>query len=158
MKLVYCSKTELRWAYLDTASQVDEAFEIPHSPIYYKDIYFHKQSPLDKISLHSRVVSLVVYISWEWKHITYSSVLPYKSDLQFFKITLDVSAAVSLYPGDVVAVIVWLLDLQLPMQSVPITTDVVSSNLYQDGMYISDLWQVDGFLQFPPPIKLTATL
>jgi hypothetical protein len=31
----------------------------------------------------------------------------------------------------VVAVVVWLLDLQLPMQSVPITTDVVSSNLDQ---------------------------
>ena len=30
--------------------------------------------------------------------------------------------------GDVVAVIVWYLDLLLPMQSVPITTDVVSSN------------------------------
>jgi hypothetical protein len=47
-------------------------------------MYFHKQSPLDKISLHSRgegvyrkkkkekldVVSLVVYISWEWKYIS----------------------------------------------------------------------------------------
>ena len=31
--------------------------------------------------------------------------------------------------GAVVAVIVWRLDLQLPMQSVPIATDVVSSNL-----------------------------
>ena len=29
------------------------------------------------------------------------------------------------------AVIVWLSDLQLPMQSVPITNDVVSSNLDQ---------------------------
>jgi hypothetical protein len=29
----------------------------------------------------------------------------------------------------VVVVIVWWLDLQLPMQSVSITTDVVSSNL-----------------------------
>jgi len=28
-------------------------------------------------------------------------------------------------------VIVWLLDLQLPMQSVPITTDVVNANLNQ---------------------------
>jgi len=28
--------------------------------------------------------------------------------------------------GTIVAVIVWLLDLQLPMQSVPNTTDVVS--------------------------------
>jgi hypothetical protein len=30
-----------------------------------------------------------------------------------------------------VAVIVWWFDLQLPMHSVPITTDVVSSNLEQ---------------------------
>ena len=30
--------------------------------------------------------------------------------------------------GAVVAVIVWWLELQLPMQSVPITTDVVSSS------------------------------
>ena len=33
--------------------------------------------------------------------------------------------------GVVVAVIVWWLDLQLPMHSVPITTYVVSSNLDQ---------------------------
>jgi len=33
--------------------------------------------------------------------------------------------------GDVVVVIVLLLDLQLPMQSVPITTKVVSWNLAQ---------------------------
>jgi len=37
--------------------------------------------------------------------------------------------------GAVVAVIVLLLDFQLPMQSVPITTDVVSSNLHQDEVY-----------------------
>jgi len=24
--------------------------------------------------------------------------------------------------------------------------------------FVSDLWQVGGFLQFPPPIKLTATI
>jgi hypothetical protein len=33
----------------------------------------------------------------------------------------------------VVVVIVWLLDLQLPMHSVPITTDVVSSNPTEAG-------------------------
>ena len=33
------------------------------------------------------------------------------------------------------AVIVCYLDLQLPMQSMPITTDVVSSNLDQDELY-----------------------
>ena len=35
----------------------------------------------------------------------------------------------------VVAVIVWQLDLQLPMQPVPITTGVVSSNLDQGEVY-----------------------
>ena len=33
------------------------------------------------------------------------------------------------------AVIVWLLDLQLPMQSVPNTTDVVNWNLDQGTVY-----------------------
>ena len=32
------------------------------------------------------------------------------------------------------AVIIWKLDLQLAMQSVPITTDVVSANLDQDEL------------------------
>jgi len=67
-------------------------------------------------------------------------------------------------------VIVWLLDLLLPMQSVSITTKVVSSNPVHGKMYsiqhyvirfVSDLWQVGGFLRvlrFPPHIKLTATI
>jgi hypothetical protein len=62
------------------------------------------------------------------------------------------------------------LDLQLPVQSVPITTNVVNSNLVHGEMYsiqhyvikfVSDLRQVGGFLRvfrFPPPIKLTATI
>ena len=37
------------------------------------------------------------------------------------------------------AMIVWLLDLQLPMQSVPIITDVVSSNLDQ-GEVFNNMW------------------
>jgi hypothetical protein len=60
-------------------------------------------------------------------------------------------------------------DLQLPMQSVPITTNVVSSNHTHGEVYsiqhyvikvVSDLRQVGGFLwvlRFPPPIKLTTT-
>jgi len=59
-----------------------------------------------------------------------------------------------------------VLNLQLHMQSVPITTNVVSSNSVHGGVYsiqhyvmkfVSDLRQVDGFLRvlwFPPPIKL----
>ena len=67
------------------------------------------------------------------------------------------------------AVIVWYLDLQLPMQSVPITTDVVNRNLGQGEVYsihyviqfVSDLRQVGGFLRvlrFPPPIRVTDTI
>jgi hypothetical protein len=67
-------------------------------------------------------------------------------------------------------VILWQMDLQLHVQSVPITTKVVSSNpvhgeVYSIQHYVikfgSDLRQVGGFLQalqFPPPIKLTTTI
>ena len=56
--------------------------------------------------------------------------------------------------------------LQLPMQSVPITTGVVSSRSERDvQQYViklaSDLLQVGGFLRvlrFPPPIKLNTTI
>jgi hypothetical protein len=37
--------------------------------------------------------------------------------------------------GAVLVVTVWELDVQLPMQSMPITTDVVSSNLDQGEVY-----------------------
>ena len=71
--------------------------------------------------------------------------------------------------GAVVVVMVWRLDFQLPKQSVPITTVVVSSNLDQGEVYVqhygikfvSDLRQADGFLRvlrLPPPIKLTTTI
>jgi len=61
-------------------------------------------------------------------------------------------------------------DLQLYLQSVPITTKVVRSNPVHGEVYsiqhyvikfVSDLQQVGGFLRvlrFPPPIKLTATI
>jgi hypothetical protein len=51
----------------------------------------------------------------------------------------------------------------------PITTNVVSTNLVHDEVYliqhyvikvVSDLWQVGGFLRllrFHPPMKMTAT-
>ena len=73
-------------------------------------------------------------------------------------------------PGGVVVVIVRWLDLQIPMQPLPITTKVVSSNPTHGEVYsmqhyvikfVNDLRQVGGFLWvlwFPPPIKLTATI
>ena len=66
--------------------------------------------------------------------------------------------------------IVWWLDLQLPVQSVPITTQVVSLNPIHGEVYliqryvikfVNDLPQVVDFLwvlRFPPPIKLTAMI
>ena len=74
------------------------------------------------------------------------------------------------YRGAVVVVIVWYMDLQLPMQSVPITTNVVNSNPVHEEVYliqhyvkkfVSDLRQVGVFLRvirFPPPMKLTVTI
>ena len=67
--------------------------------------------------------------------------------------------------GAVVAVIVWQLDLQLPMQSVAITTAFESRS--ERGVqhyvikFVRDLRQVGGFLRvlrFPSPIKLIATI
>jgi hypothetical protein len=66
--------------------------------------------------------------------------------------------------------IVWWLDLQLPVQSLPITTQALSSSPVHEEVYsiqhyvikfVSDLRQVGSFLwvlQLPPPIKLTATI
>ena len=67
-------------------------------------------------------------------------------------------SAYSYILGVVVVMIVWLLDLQLPVPSVPISTKVVSSNHVHGDVikFVSDLRQVSGFLrvlQFPPPIK-----
>jgi len=62
------------------------------------------------------------------------------------------------------------MDLQLHVQSVPITTKFVISNPAHGGMhsiqlyvmkFVSDFWHVDGFihvLRFPPLIKQTATI
>jgi hypothetical protein len=66
--------------------------------------------------------------------------------------------------------VVCFLDKQLPLPSVPITTNVVNSIPAEGEMYslqqykihfVSDLWQVDGFLmvlRFPPPIKQTTVI
>ena len=60
--------------------------------------------------------------------------------------------------------------LVLPVQSLPITTNVVSLNLAHGKVhskqhyvikFVSDLWKVCGFLwvlRFPPLIKLTAAI
>ena len=63
-----------------------------------------------------------------------------------------------------------IVDLQLPVQSVHVTTKIVCSKPAHGEVYliqhhvikfVSDLGQVGGFLRaplFPPPIKLTTTI
>ena len=75
-----------------------------------------------------------------------------------------------IFTGPVVVVIVWQLDIQLPVQSVHITIKVESSNsahgeVYSMQYYIiqftSGLHQVGDFLRvlrFSLSIKLTATI
>ena len=72
--------------------------------------------------------------------------------------------------GVVMVMIVWDLDLQPTMHSVPISTKVVSSNPAHGKVYsiqhyvieiVSDLSQVGSFLRvlwIPAQIKLTATI
>ena len=52
-----------------------------------------------------------------------------------YGISLQYYQNVPYFTGAVVTVIVWQLDVQLPVQSVPITTDFVSSNLDQCEVY-----------------------
>ena len=68
--------------------------------------------------------------------------------------------------GAVVFLIVWYLDLQLPVQSVPITTNIVSLNPVHGEVYsiqhyvikfVSDLWQVGGFLLGTPVSSINKT-
>ena len=63
--------------------------------------------------------------------------------------------------------IVWELDLQLPMQTMSMTTNVVSLNPDHGDVYsiihhyVTEFVSDCGFLQvlrFPPPIKLIATV
>ena len=56
-----------------------------------------------------------------------------------------------------------VVGLTIPVQSVPITTNVVSSNPVHGATtlcdkVVSNLRQISGFLWFPPPIKLTTTI
>ena len=59
------------------------------------------------------------------------------------------------------AVIVYLMDLQISMQSVEFESRSGQGVQHYVIKFVSDLRQVCGFvrvLQFPPPIKLTATM
>jgi hypothetical protein len=59
----------------------------------------------------------------------------------YYEAPLSGGILTQLFGGDVVAVIVWELDLQLYMQSWPITTNIVSSNPIHGEVYsINIMW------------------
>ena len=109
-------------------------------------------------------VSILVYI---WKCIILNKSIMYFITLWIFYYLLEMPNL----KGAFVVVIVWSLGLQLPGQSVHITTKVVGSNPAHIARGTLDIilcdkvcqWFAAGrwfspVLQFPPPIKLTATI
>jgi len=64
------------------------------------------------------------------------------------KLTFVITSIITADAGAVALVIGWLLDLQLTVQSVTITTEIVSSNpAHYVIKFISDLRHVGGFLR-----------
>ena len=86
--------------------------------------------------------------------------------IQFFQRQVIIETSYRLGIGAVIVVIVWQLDLQLPVRSVPVTTKVVSTNhvhgeVYSIQHYVTKFVSNLGFLrvlQFPSPIKLTTRI
>jgi hypothetical protein len=104
------------------------------------------------------------------QHLNSSSALTRSTVVTAIKFTISDQVRITEKTREAfVFVVVWYLDL-LPVQSVPITTNVVFSNPVHGEVYwiqhyviklVSDLRQVGGFLrvlQFPPTIKLTSTI
>ena len=88
----------------------------------------------------------------------------FKFRLSYLRNVLTILHFLMKKSGAVAAVFVWDLDLPLSMQSVPITTNVASSNPTQARFSRCDQicqWQVGSFLRvlrFPPLIKLAETI
>ena len=110
---------------------------------------------------------LLIMLSQTPNKIYVTSTLPLNNISHLLKTVISWIKAIPHNNKMIVVVIIWLLDLQLSVQLVPITTTVVSSNgevsLKQHYVikFFSDLLQVGGFLQvlpFPPLIKLTITI
>ena len=84
---------------------------------------------------------------------------------QQYWLRIEPTATTQITLGDVVVMILWQLNLQLPAQSVLITTNIVRSTPVHGEVYsiqhyvvkfVSNAWHVGSFLlvlRFPPPIK-----
>jgi hypothetical protein len=111
-----------------TLSIVSNAFGGYHSPYTPKtSSVLHLYSRREKLQLYRHEGCLKVF------NATFNN----NSVISWFFFSANQMSLIWLtLPVVVIVVIVWELDLQLPMQVVPITTDVVSSNFYRGEVYI----------------------
>jgi hypothetical protein len=105
-----------------------------------------RPSFFDEKMLCPKEIKIILFLC-HLKYILSVSVMVYNVSVLYHTVKLYRAAVV---------VIVWYLDFQLPIQSVPITTNVVRSNpvhgeVYSIQLYVikfvSDLRQVSGFLR-----------
>ena len=115
----------------------------PHN-IFFENEWFYMKQGQGQVMVLNTTFNNISAISWQsvllvdWRKPEY----PEKTTDQwqvtdkFYHIILTILFTLqnSVKPGAVLAMIV-CQDLQLLMQSVPITTDVVSSNIYQGKVY-----------------------
>jgi hypothetical protein len=104
------------------------------SYIFIRNVHGHKISKeiIQKSVTASKPKCLNMIAESDNKYIVHHTKINQSSSKHYMFVCLFVCLMVFLVQstfGPVVAGIVWYLDLQLPMQSVPITTDVVSWNL-----------------------------
>ena len=149
---------------------------MPLSIIFQFSVQNFLQIAMDLYKLYYSMLTAVAFSSQ--LYVIGSLKMTWQTDLIIYRLELlewhfifrRLNYIVQNFLGDVVVVIIWELDLQLPVQSMPITTKVVSLNPVHGEVYsiqhyvikfVRDLRQDGGFLwvlRFPSPIKLTATI
>jgi len=110
-----------------------------------------------------KVIQETGRVQWIW-YLRFYLEYEYKAQTQKFYdyMSGSVITLLSIYQINVNIPCMLTINLQLPMQSMPITTNVVSLNPAHGEVYsitalcdVSDLWKVCAFLrvhQFPPPV------
>ena len=139
-----------------------------HTPVQQTCSHFiHYSVMIDWLMFNTNFSSISALL---WLHYSVMSItlLPYTRHCPILY-SISVRSSISIY-ATTVPLYTIICHLQLSVQTVPITTNIVSSNpvhgkVYSIQHYVikfaSDLRQVGGFLRvirFPQPIKLTATI
>ena len=99
--------------------------------------------------MHASVLSVCIDCPWliEWKYSNYFLLNENYAITIYLILTEDENMTPNFC----------CVDLQLPVQSVPMTTKIVGSNPSHAGVYSTGRW-FSPSTPFPQPIKLTATI